>query len=211
MPHPETVRRKHAQKRDQVLFFTSKKLGPRPLDEILEVVPANLRKKAKVLSGWVRDDNKQRYVVLFHNAQTCQLVYDRKHISDLYKWTSRRYQNFTLEAKKNSSDALRKLRREEDDMLQSVARIVSHDLAICADPSPLARITPNWLILDPQLREQLDSNFGASFDGVGFTFGFDEFGFPSNHIWVKTPHPEPPKGPYIPPLSTPAPRQYPID
>ncbi|KIO16205.1 hypothetical protein M407DRAFT_34155 [Tulasnella calospora MUT 4182] len=164
MPRPETVRRKHAQKRDQVLFFTSKKLGPRPLDEILQVVPDSFRKKAKVLSGWVNDDNKQRYVVLFPDAKACQTVYDKKQVTDSHKWTSRKYQNFTLEAKKHSSDALRKLRREEDGMLQSVAQIVSYDLVISSDPSPLARITPNWLLINPQLREQLNSVFGATFD-----------------------------------------------
>ncbi|KAG8899298.1 hypothetical protein FRC01_010593 [Tulasnella sp. 417] len=211
MPHPETVRRKHAQKRDRVLFFTSKKLGPRPLDEIIEVFPGNYRPKAKVLSGWLNDDNRQRYVVLFHTPFACQTVYDRKHISDFYKWTSRKYQNFTLEAKKHSSDALKKLRREEEEMLQAVAQIVSYDVAISHSPSPLARITPNWLLISPELREQLDSVFGATFDGVGIRVGLDEFGFPSNHIWVKTPLPEPPKGPYIPPLSAPAPPRYLID
>ncbi|KAG8947578.1 hypothetical protein FRC04_010628 [Tulasnella sp. 424] len=211
MPPPERVRRKHAQRRDQVLFFTSRILGSRPLDDILQVVPESFRKRTKVLHGWVNPDNKQRYVVLFPDAQACKTVYDRKQVTDRFNWASRQYQNFTLEAKKHSSDALIKVREEEEKILHSVARTVCHDVTISSDPSPLASLTPNWLLIKPQLREQLDSAFWGSFDGVGMRFGFDEVGFPSNHIWVKTPLPEPPKGPYIPPLSVPQPPVYTAD
>ncbi|KAG8984358.1 Protein kinase, partial [Tulasnella sp. 427] len=188
---PETVKRKHAQKRDQVLFFTSRTVGPRPLDEILAVVPESFRDKTRVLYGWIRDDNKQRYVLLFPDAESANLIYSKPRVTDEHHWISRRYHNFTLQAKQGSSDALKALRKEQETVAHIVANTVFHDLMVLSNPSPLAKITPNWMLIQPHLRDQLDSVYGASFVGVGMTWGQDEHGFPSTHLWVRAPFPEP--------------------